>query len=204
MKANGVQIGVIVYPGAIVCLAFKLAPHRRLPQSWAIKTSTVMLPRLLLALLVAIPCIGGAQESLPKNWRWLAWRELAPFTYDLPDPDAVELHLFESPASGIAEERDPLKIKIADTKRFTGIEARRIAQIWRNQDFGISYSAACHDPAYAMTVYRRGQKVFFASICFACHNIYFYGGKVDSTGIDSKDRAYKSLEKLFTDIWPKS
>jgi hypothetical protein len=155
----------------------------------------------LFLLLLALP-VSSHSEPLPKNWRAKHWHDLAPYTYNLPDPDVVELHLFEPPPPGPNEGRDPIKTKIIDTKRFTGAEARRIAQLWRDQDWR-GFGASCHDPAYGITFYRDGKKLSFSSICFSCFNIYIYGDKSDTAGFDYEDRAYKPLRKLFKDIWGK-
>ncbi|MDB6153581.1 MAG: signal peptide protein [Chthoniobacteraceae bacterium] len=156
---------------------------------------------LLFLLLLALPSASHA-EPLPKNWRAKHWRDIAPCTYNLPDPDVVELHLFEPPPPGPNAGRDPLKTKIIDTRRFTGAEARRIAQLWRDQDW-VGFGASCHDPAYGITFYRDGRKLFFCSICFSCSNIYIYGAQSDTAGFNHEDRAYKPLRKIFKDIWGK-
>jgi len=156
---------------------------------------------LILVLQTLLGAQAGHAEPLPKSWEAQHWREIGPYTYNLPDPDVVELHLFEPTPEGV-DAVDPATAKIADTKRFTGAEAKRIARLWRNQDW-MGFGAACHEPAYGITFYRGDKKLFFGSICFNCMNVYIYTDHSDTAGFNREGRSYPQLRKLFKDIWGK-
>ncbi|MEP6668063.1 MAG: hypothetical protein ABJF10_02860 [Chthoniobacter sp.] len=162
-------------------------------------TPSHFLRRSLCLLLALCGAATTQSEPLPKNWRAQHWRDIGPYTYNLREADAVELHRFEDSPEA-KEPEDPSKMKIVDTKRFTGAEAARIAQLWRDQDW-VGFGASCHEPVYGITFYRGDQKLFFGSICFGCQNVYLYGGKTDTAGFNRESRAYPVLRSLFKEIW---
>ena len=147
--------------------------------------------RAILALLLIVASASADQmseERYPEQWR-----ALAPFTYEMPEPDTVELHRLD-PA--------PDATGYKETRKLTGDEAHRIGQIWRSQKWSC-FHAACHSPPYAITFYRDGKKLFSCTICFHCSNIQIANARLFRVGFGDKDPASELLHNLFRNLWEK-
>jgi len=133
----------------------------------------------LLIFTIAL-CVG---EGKAQNAR---------LTRRLPTIDKVELQ------SVIDNE---LWIKSVEaTKTIEGVEAQKVAQLWRSQKWDRS-AFACHRPVYAIKFFSHGKLIFYASICWECHNVYFLEPDtkkiVGSVGFDSASAKGRELLKLF-------
>ncbi|MDX6305034.1 MAG: hypothetical protein QOI77_2003 [Blastocatellia bacterium] len=58
------------------------------------------------------------------------------------------------------------------TKTIEGVDAQKVAQLWRSQKWNRT-GYACHRPVYAIKFFSHGKLIFYASICWECHNVYF-------------------------------
>jgi hypothetical protein len=136
--------------------------------------------RLIQALLVLIALCGASQA---QNAR---------LTRRLPTIDRVELQ------SVIDSE---LWIKSVEaTKTIEGLEAQRVSRLWRSQKWNRS-GYACHRPVYAIKFFSHGKLIFYASICWECHNVYFIEPDtkqiVGSVGFGAGSAKGRELLKLF-------
>jgi hypothetical protein len=136
--------------------------------------------RLIQALLVLIALCGASQA---QNSR---------LTRTLPTIDKVELQ---------AVIDSELWIKSVEaTKNIEGVEAQKVARLWRSQKWNRS-AYACHRPVYAIKFFSHGKLIFYASICWECHNVYFIEPDtkqiVGSVGFASESAKGRELLKLF-------
>jgi hypothetical protein len=139
-----------------------------------------------LILLLSFCCFG--QGSIAK--------EAMPSTKKLPLIDKVELT--ELKVKGDLWDGSSIKGK----RIVEGKEAQGIAALWRTQDYGFD-AAACHNPAYAIKFYSKGQEILYATLCWQCDNICFIAPKLKRCqGFSGKSRSGKKLLKVFTDTFP--
>jgi hypothetical protein len=130
-------------------------------------------------------------------------------TYYLPYPGRIEVELvhiqFETIDRVIAE------------KTLAGPEADRLTSHWRQQHYHLfSLSTVkCHEPAYRIRFYKFGLLLTEATVCFHCHNIYFYRypGTLTSEqyhevifGVDdemrNEDEQIKALAAYLASLFP--
>ena len=136
--------------------------------------------RRMQALLVLTALCGASQA---QNAR---------LTRTLPTIDRVELQ---------AVIDSELWIKSVEaTKTIEGVEAQKAARLWRSQKWNRS-SYACHRPVYAIKFFSHGKLIFYASICWECHNVYFIEPDtkqiVGSVGFAAESAKGRELLKLF-------
>ena len=151
-------------------------------------------------------CFSSLQTTAAQRGRDVAepWglkinQTALPYTKHLPPVDKVELMKIGETAEG-GDIRS-----IAATKAVMGKQAQAIASLWRSQVFDYRYSAACHNPAYAIKFYSRNNVVVYASICWECHNIAILEPSVDLNahqGFNSHGKAGQNLLRMFTRAFP--
>jgi len=95
---------------------------------------------------------------LPENVRIV--------TTHLPSLDRVEVELVHVHFETIN--------KVIATKTLVGPETMDLATIWRNQNYIYGPEVNCHTPGYRIRFYEQDKLLTEATICFHCHNIYFY------------------------------
>lgn len=135
--------------------------------------------RFSLALLLLL--CGPGPAALGQSQRYLGHKEFLPYTRHLPAIDKVELlklKLINQEANGVIDEQ--WNGEIEATKVMTGVEAQKVASLWRAQTYNQSLSA-CHEPAYAVKFYAKGKLIVYASVCWACNNISFITPKSTRT-----------------------
>lgn len=104
--------------------------------------------------------------------------------------DKIELLSVKSEKGGIEE--------VLDTKAYTGKEAQRILAVWNRQKLNRVSGSACHQPPYAIKMYRRGKLLLMASICWACRDVYFHHPDMKYlVEFDGESRAGQALEQMF-------
>ncbi len=140
-----------------------------------------MTTRWPIQALLVLTALCGASQA--QNTR---------LTRTLPTIDKVELQ---------AVIDSELWIKSVEaTKTIEGVEAQKVAQLWRSQKWDRS-AFACHRPVYAIKFFSHGKLIFYASICWECHNVYFLESDtkkiVGSVGFDSASAKGRELLKLF-------
>ncbi|MFL6207415.1 MAG: hypothetical protein ACJ74W_01105 [Pyrinomonadaceae bacterium] len=142
---------------------------------------------LLLCLCPVILC---------QTRRFKGNQEVKPYTHNLPVVDKVEL--LELKLRGDLWDGESQASKIVE-----GNEAQKIASLWRTQTYN-SYSAICHNPAYAIKFYSQGQLRVFATLCWDCDNIRFITPKLEKTqGFDGGGQKGQHLLQLFRTAFPK-
>ena len=104
--------------------------------------------------------------------------------------------------------------KVIATKTLTGAEAQELTNIWRSQNYVYGIEVNCHAPAYRIRFYQKDKLLTEATICFNCHNIYFYkyaGSKKQTDHIeadfgnlfrDSDDNNSTKLRTRLASLFP--
>jgi hypothetical protein len=85
----------------------------------------------------------------------------------LPDCDRIEVELVHVNFESID--------RVIATKTLTGPDTKQLQDIWRSQDYSYAGHVMCHAPAYRLRFYLKSKFLTEATVCFHCHNIYFYG-----------------------------
>ena len=117
--------------------------------------------RILIFLLVL--CIVPA--AVGRTPRFRGRKEFLSYTRNLPRIDKIELLKLEL-------KDDRWDGEIAASKVLKGAEAQKVASLWRSQTYTPNISA-CDEPAHAIKFYSQGKLLAYASVCFACENIFF-------------------------------
>src|SRR5258707_9179704 len=116
----------------------------------------------------------------------------AQLTRNLPTIDKVELQ-------AVIDSEIWIK-SVEATKTIEGVEAQKVAQLWRSQKWNRS-GYACHRPVYAIKFFSHGKLIFYASICWECHNVYFVEPNtmkiLGSVGFGAERSKGRELLKLF-------
>jgi hypothetical protein len=142
---------------------------------------------LTLSILLFI-CTQPAVECQSRRFGGL--KEYRPYTRDLPAVEKVEL-------LKLTQKNDHWNGEISDTKTFKGVEAHKIASLWRRQTY-TSSAAACHEPAYGIKFYARGKLIAYASICWSCNNIFFLTPKSTRTqSFEGYNKKGEQLSEVF-------
>jgi hypothetical protein len=85
------------------------------------------------------------------------------------------------------------------TKTLSGNEAKEFVGIWRSQNYFYGVEAACHEPGYRVRFYKNGLLLTEATVCFHCHNIYFYRYPGAKSYKDEAEVVFGSLNPKVTD-----
>src|SRR5947207_13900668 len=107
---------------------------------------------LVIALVIFTTTISHV--SFAQNQR---------FTRRLPRIDKVELQKVSAREIGIDH--------VVASREIKGADAQRIARLWRGQHWS-RMGFACHQPGYALKFIWNGKMLFYASVCWDCHNVY--------------------------------
>jgi hypothetical protein len=126
-------------------------------------------------------------------------------TAHLPPCDRIEVELVHVNFETID--------RIIARKTLGGAEAEKLEALWRSQDYSYEGHVQCHAPAYRLRFYRG--KSFFteATVCFHCHNIYFYSRPdgdpsrrflLDATigGLDDTNAKYLRFRDYMAGLFP--
>ena len=124
----------------------------------------------VLTFLLVLFIVHGVVGQTP---RFRGPKEFLPYTRNLPRIDKIELLELELKDDRWAGE-------VAASKVLKGAEAQKVASLWRRQTYTSSL-AACHEPAYAIKFYYRERLLAYASVCWACNNMFFITPKLPRT-----------------------
>ena len=149
-------------------------------------------PGFILTLILLFAAGVSAQTS-PFH----GLKEARPFTRNLPRIDRVELmHL--------KLEGDLWRGEILATKVLTDTEAQSVATLWRDQTYLPGYPV-CHFPPYAIKFFAQDKLLAYATICWACNDIYFLTPRIEKPQqFGAGDRKGKQLLALFRKAFPGS
>jgi hypothetical protein len=129
--------------------------------------------------------------------RFQANQEAKPVTRRLPAIDKVELMKLKLRG-------DLWDGEIESNKIVEGNKAQKIASLWRAQAYN-QFSAACHNPAYAIKFYSKGKVIVYASLCWDCDNIDFITPDLKKwQSFYGKSRKGRELLKIFTTAFPQN
>jgi hypothetical protein len=143
-----------------------------------------------LLLLSSLSPIGEAQSR-----RFRGNKEAKPYTVSLPAVDKVEL-------LSLGQQAEMWDGKIVASKTLDGGEARKVAALWRAQNYR-SISAICHYPAFGIRFYAQGRLLAFATLCWECDNIGFIAPRLDRTqGFDGEGKKGQELLRIFRAAFP--
>jgi hypothetical protein len=140
--------------------------------------------RCAFALLLVLSIVPA---SVGDPRRFMGHKEFLPYTQNLPAIDRVELLKLE-------QKDDHWNGKIEASKVFKGTEAQKVASLWRKQTYNQNLGA-CHEPAYAIKFYSKGKLLAYATVCFACSNIFLVTPKLHRT--QTFEEGNKRAEQLY-------
>ena len=142
------------------------------------------IPLLLISFVLTVA------EARPR--RFMGRKEFLPYTRNLPAIDKIEL--FE-----LKQKDDQWTGEILATRVFKGAEARKIAALWRGQNYN-QHVSACHQPAYAIKFYAHDKLLVYASVCWSCNNIRFMtpalNGEQNFAGGDKRGEQLSEVFRL--------
>ena len=149
--------------------------------------------RLIFALLLLLS-IASANMAQPR--RFTGRKEFLPYTRNLPAIDRVELLKLEM-------KNDQWDGEIESRKVLQGTKAQRVASLWRKQTYTQSDSA-CHEPGYAIKFYSRRRLLVYATVCWACDNMFFMTPNLKRTqnfegGNKLGEQLYEVFRLAFTE-----
>ena len=87
-------------------------------------------------------------------------------TRGLPAVDRIEVELVHVNFETID--------RVIAAKTLTGADTEQLREIWRSQDYSFDGHVQCHAPAYRLRFYQGNKFLTEATVCFHCHNTYFY------------------------------
>jgi hypothetical protein len=138
----------------------------------------------LLLLLSVVPV------SVAQPRRFMGRKEFLPYTRNLPAIDRVELLKLEM-------KNDQWDGEIESRKVLQGTKAQRVASLWRKQTYDQSDSA-CHEPGYAIKFYSRRRLLVYATVCWACDNMFFITPKLNRTqNFEGGNKLGEQLYEVF-------
>lgn len=130
---------------------------------------------LLLGFAVVLACLHWRELLLRACLHYCAHRVGA----GLPYCDRVEVHLLAplpfdaiAPSEGFPISGYGKTAPIVETVVVRAAEARRLAAIWRKQDFDFGQQGLCHDGVYGLRFFHGNVLLLETSVCFHCHNFY--------------------------------
>jgi hypothetical protein len=143
--------------------------------------------RCLVTFLLVL-CL--ASVALGRTPRFQGQKDFLPYTRNLPVVDRIEL-------LKLRLKDDRWDGEIAASKVLKGIEAQRLASLWRRQTYTSSL-AACHEPAYAIKFYSRERLIAYATVCWSCNSIYFITPNLHRTqSFAGGDKRGDQLSEIF-------
>ena len=155
-----------------------------------------MRPWFLVSTLVFIGALYWMFEGNPADHFLTSY---------LPHCDRIEVELVHVNGESID--------RVIASKTLTDPEAGQLQAIWRSQDYSYSGHVQCHAPAYRLRFYQGTMFLTEATICFHCHNIYFYkrpnGDASDRTvldatfgGLDDANKKYLLFRSYMAGLFP--
>ena len=136
---------------------------------------------LLLVLIFALPLVAKAQYgSIPIR-----------YTRRLPAIDKVELQKLKPSDYGFNG--------VEKSKTVEGNDARKIASLWRAQNFH-QMAAACHEPVFGIKFFFKDKTIMHVSICWECNNIVVVEPKLKSNATQGFAGAGKAGQKLLEEF----
>lgn len=146
------------------------------------------LKTLLLPALILTVCFASSAAAQPRRFR--GGREFLRYTRNLPRIDKVEVLKLKL-------DGDLWRGEIESSKTLTGIEAQKIASIWRRQTY-LSNGAICHNPAYGIKFYSGQELLADATVCWDCNNIRFWTPRLTGTQyFDGEGKRGQQLLQIF-------
>ena len=143
--------------------------------------------RLVFASLLLLSIVPASMAQLR---RFTGRKEFLPYTRNLPAIDRVELLKREM-------KNDKWDGEIESRKVLQGTKAQRVASLWRKQTYTQSDSA-CHEPGYAIKFYSRRRLLVYATVCFACSNMFFITPNLKRTqNFESGNKLGEQLNEIF-------
>ena len=137
-----------------------------------------------LLLLCLVPSVMG------QTPRFRGPKEFLRYTRNLPRIDKIELLKLEL-------KDDRWDGKVTASKVLQGVEAQRVASLWRRQTYTANLSA-CHEPAYAIKFYHREKLIAYASVCWSCNSIFFITPDLHRTqSFAGGDKRGEQLSEIF-------
>jgi hypothetical protein len=130
-------------------------------------------------------------------------RELRALTIKLPDVERIEVELVHVHFDTID--------KVLDSKILTGDQVKELENLWRSQSYTFDGHVLCHEPIYRIRFFKDNALLTEATVCFQCHNIYFYkhagpeGSEepLDATfSLNGADSPYKQLRSYLSSLFP--
>lgn len=144
--------------------------------------------RLTFALLLLLSIVPA---SMAQPRRFMGRKEFLPYTRNLPAIDRVELLKLE-----LKDDRW-WNGKIEASKVLKGTEAQRVASLWRKQTYNQSDSA-CHGPGHAIKFYSRRRLLVYATVCWACNNMFFMTPELKRTqNFEGGNKLGEQLYEIF-------
>jgi len=111
-------------------------------------------------------------------------------TENMPDADRIEVSALEN--------SDHDTYKIVGTKVLEGSSTATLLHLWRTQQYRYNCMVNCHEPGFRVRFYQAHTLLTEATICFKCHNIYFY----KSAGASSEFSVVFNLQEKDSDPDP--
>jgi hypothetical protein len=143
--------------------------------------------RLIFALLLLLSIVPA---SMAQPRRFTGRKEFLPYTRNLPAIDRVELLKLEM-------KNDQWDGEIESRKVLQGTKAQRVASLWRKQTYTQSDSA-CHEPGYAIKFYSRRRLLVYATVCWACNNMFFMTPELKRTqNFEGGNKLGEQLNEIF-------
>jgi hypothetical protein len=141
-----------------------------------------------LVTFLLVQCLVSV--ALGRTPRFQGQKDFLPYTRNLPVVDRIEL-------LKLRLKDDRWDGEIAASKVLKGIEAQRLASLWRRQTYTSSL-AACHEPAYAIKFYSRERLIAYATVCWSCNSIYFITPNLHRTqSFAGGDKRGDQLSEIF-------
>jgi hypothetical protein len=143
--------------------------------------------RLAVSFLL-ISCVASSVVGMTPRWR--GDKEFLPYTRNLPSIDKIELLKLEL-------KDDRWDGQITGSRVLQGVEAQKVAALWRRQTYTSNLSA-CHEPAYAIKFYYRGKLIAYASVCWSCNSIFLITPNLHRTqSFAGGDKRGEELSEIF-------
>jgi hypothetical protein len=144
-----------------------------------------------IRLAVSLLLISWVTPSVVgMTLRWRGRKEFLPYTRNLPSIDKIELLKLEL-------KDDRWDGQITASRVLQGVEAQKVASLWRRQTY-TSSTSACHEPAYAIKFYYREKLIAYASVCWSCNSIFFITPNLRRTqSFEGGNKRGEELSEIF-------
>lgn len=134
-------------------------------------------------------------------------------TSDLPYVDRIEVNLLAPVPIDGSGRSDGFPINapggradIIETTTLHSTEARKLAAIWRHQNFGVEYQMLCHDGVYGLRFFHGNALLLETTLCFHCQNFYLPASLPGDTsgwwGFDAESERGRELRTALDALAP--